>query len=1249
MIAASRWLRIRRDSNRNRVRQATRKRQRALLIETLERREVFAAFTAGNLAMLVAGANANNTVGSIVEINTTTPGQNPVQTILLPDTSSVDSYRMSGSATSTGYVSRSNDGSLLSFTGHNSTTTVSNANTLTTRGVYTLNNAGTVVKQTTYTGTSGQQTRGATSIDNQNWFIGDQGGFYTNAATTASPVGNVRSVRAFGGTVYAFTASASNPPVGTISAPTGGTYTSLPGLANGAASRQDFYLIQSGNNGASYDVLYVLDATSSTVGAVSKFSLVSGSWTSNGSYTTNFGGFSLAAEDRDLTNTTTGAFLYVSSGTGATTANTVRKLTDTAGYNSTISITTADNVTLYTAASNTIIKGLDFTPASTTSPSVASSGATNVTDTGARLNGNVTSDGGASITERGFVYSLTSANNNPRIGGSGTTKVIVSGTTGSFTNDLSGLASSTNYSFVAYAINSVGTSYSTTQSFTTLGTPVLPTIGNPTVSGITLNSATLGGNVISDGNSTITARGVVYSLTSVNPNPTLIGKGTTTLTDSQTTTGVYTVSATGLSSGSDYSFVAYVTNGIGTTYTTPVSTFKTLALPTLSGLAAPNVFDTFATASANVVNDGGAPITARGFVLSQTSVNNSPQLSGIGVTNYSSGNGTGAFSRSLGQLLPNTQYSLAGYATSVAGTSYTTVSTFTTTPASATSLAAGDLAFTGYNGTTTTERISFVLLKNVSAGTSILFTDNGWDGNLATPAFATNEAHYQLGFTQAFNAGARFYYDSGLTSFVNFDGTTTGLISSVSGNTGFSNSGDQLTAVQGTLASPSSFIAQISSGAFISTGSIGTQTTYLAPGLAIGTSAISLNAATSNGVLNSADPDVGSSISNSVSGIRGIVNDVSNWTVNTSTSLVVPPDVAFIVLQSQTITFNPLGAKTYGDASFELTATASSGLTVTYVSSDPTIASVSGSTVTILKAGETTITASQSGNSTYAAATPVQRTLTVNKKALTVTADAKSKLVGQTDPVLTYSQSGLVSGDLISGSLTRESGETVGTYSILQGTLDAGANYSITYVGAILTINAPAPTLTSVVVNGADSFSNNNQRSMVTSVVVTFSAPVTLAAGAFTIRNIGLFTASDTTLAQSQLLITPNGTSDTYTIRFGDGSGVNSRSGTGNRANSLADGNYRLEIDRTKVTNAGGNLAGNTVFGAAATDNFFRMYGDSNGDGRVDGTDLAAIRGIILYSQPYNAAFDWDGDGSVSVGVDTINFSQRQNRRRRSF
>ena len=73
---------------------------------------------------------------------------------------------------------------------------------------------------------------------------------------------------------------------------------------------------------------------------------------------------------------------------------------------------------------------------------------------------------------------------------------------------------------------------------------------------------------------------------------------------------------------------------------------------------------------------------------------------------------------------------------------------------------------------------------------------------------------------------------------------------------------------------------------------------------------------------------------------------------------------------------------------------------------------------------------------------------------LTITADAKEKNEGETDPELTYTASGLLEGDTITGALERESGEDPGEYDILIGTISAGDNYTIKYVGAKFTIKA---------------------------------------------------------------------------------------------------------------------------------------------------------------------------------------------------
>jgi len=100
-------------------------------------------------------------------------------------------------------------------------------------------------------------------------------------------------------------------------------------------------------------------------------------------------------------------------------------------------------------------------PAETNAPTVYSNSATSIKSVDAVTGGNITSDGGATITARGIVWG-TSAN--PTLSNN---VITVSGTTGSFTVTLTGLSSNTTYHARSYATNSAGTSYGADVSFTT--------------------------------------------------------------------------------------------------------------------------------------------------------------------------------------------------------------------------------------------------------------------------------------------------------------------------------------------------------------------------------------------------------------------------------------------------------------------------------------------------------------------------------------------------------------------------------------------------------------------------------------------------------------------------------------------------------------------------------------------------------------------------------------------------------------
>jgi Secretion system C-terminal sorting domain/Carbohydrate binding domain len=83
----------------------------------------------------------------------------------------------------------------------------------------------------------------------------------------------------------------------------------------------------------------------------------------------------------------------------------------------------------------------------------------------------------------------------------------------------------------------------------------------------------------------------------------------------------------------------------------------------------------------------------------------------------------------------------------------------------------------------------------------------------------------------------------------------------------------------------------------------------------------------------------------------------------------------------QRITFNPLPNKLPSDGDFALTASTSSGLGVTYTSSNSSVATVTNGQVHIVGEGITIITASQAGDGTFDAAPPVSQSLVVTTKS----------------------------------------------------------------------------------------------------------------------------------------------------------------------------------------------------------------------------------------------------------------------------
>ena len=163
-----------------------------------------------------------------------------------------------------------------------------------------------------------------------------------------------------------------------------------------------------------------------------------------------------------------------------------------------------------------------------------------------------------------------------------------------------------------------------------------------------------------------------------------------------------------------------------------------------------------------------------------------------------------------------------------------------------------------------------------------------------------------------------------------------------------------------------------------------------------------------------------------------------------------------VVKEPQTISFGPLADNVYGDSPFVLSANASSSLEVNFTSSNKSVVTISGKTATITGAGTSIIYAKQQGDSNHCPAPYVYQTLNVAPKPIVVAADPlQSKIYGDADPDLTYTVSpAMIGSDRLTGALSRDKGESTGiTYTISQGTIDAGSNYMMTFVPGSFTIS----------------------------------------------------------------------------------------------------------------------------------------------------------------------------------------------------
>jgi predicted outer membrane repeat protein len=182
---------------------------------------------------------------------------------------------------------------------------------------------------------------------------------------------------------------------------------------------------------------------------------------------------------------------------------------------------------------------------------------------------------------------------------------------------------------------------------------------------------------------------------------------------------------------------------------------------------------------------------------------------------------------------------------------------------------------------------------------------------------------------------------------------------------------------------------------------------------------------------------------------QGTLSAGSNYTID-----YVSKDYT-ITAKPITVTADASQTKVYGNVDPTFTYLVSPSL-VRNDAFSGTLERVAGEDVGVYGIGQGTLTAGDNYTITY-----VGKDFEVTAKTIAVTADSQTKVYGESDSALTYIFTpSLVSGDSFTGDLSRVFGENIGVYTINQGTLSAGSNYTINYVSKDYTITAKPITVT---------------------------------------------------------------------------------------------------------------------------------------------------------------------------------------------
>ncbi len=334
------------------------------------------AFTAGNIVVvrLGDGSGALSNASAQIFLDEYTVTGTLVQSIPLPTIASGGNHAitMSGSASSEGSLTLSTDRNYLSLAGYDAPAGVASVSSDSTinRTIARVDASGNVNTTTGINfGTAYKKNniRGAVTVDGTNFYCsgngsGNNGGTYylpfgsftSSAVQISTTVANTRVVNIFNNQLYVSSSSGAFLGVSSVGTglPTanGQTTAILPGLPNiTGVSNYGFYFCDLDAGVAGVDVLYVCDdRTTAPDGGLYKYSLVGGTWVSNGNITSGVGLRGITAS-----KTCTAVSILVTGEAG------VYGVIDNSGYNQPLTGTLTQIVT---GVANTKIRGIAFTP-----------------------------------------------------------------------------------------------------------------------------------------------------------------------------------------------------------------------------------------------------------------------------------------------------------------------------------------------------------------------------------------------------------------------------------------------------------------------------------------------------------------------------------------------------------------------------------------------------------------------------------------------------------------------------------------------------------------------------------------------------------------------------------------------------------------------------------------------------------------------------------------------------------------------